>query len=157
MIDVGEKLNTDFEVRVVRDGAEATVKFADLLTRRTIVSVYMRNNTSACDVQVAELARSWERFDRQGYNVVAISRDTCRSHQRYAEKMGVGFTLVSDPEFQFAKAADSMVQKSMYGRKYMAPSRSAYILDTDGTVLAVIEKVDPKRHAEQLQDALAAL
>lgn len=157
MITVGKKLKTNFEVRVVRDGEQEEVKFQDLLTRPTIVSVYMRNNTSACDVQVTELAKSWRKFDKLGYNVIAVSRDTCGSHKRYAEKMDVGFTLVSDPEFQFAKAADSMVQKSMYGKKYMAPARAAYVLDTDAKVLAVIEKVDPKNHTRQLLEAVESL
>jgi len=58
--------------------------------------------------------------------------------------------LASDPDKRFAEATDSLVEKSMYGRKYMAPTRSAYYLDTDGTILGIIEKLSPKNHAEEL-------
>ncbi len=76
---------------------------------------------------------------------------------KYAAKMGIGFTLVSDSGFQFAKAVDSMVQKSMYGKKYMAPARAAYVLEPGGRVLAVIEKVETKDHTAQVKAVLKEL
>jgi len=150
MIAPGQKLKTNFNVKVVRQGVTEEVTFKDLLTRRTVVSVYMRNKTSACDLQVASLAQNAKRITRLGVNLIAISRDTCSSHTRYAEKMGVSFTLVSDPDFSFSKRADAMVQKSMYGRKYLAPARAVYVLEPDGTVAALIEKIDPKNHAAEV-------
>jgi peroxiredoxin Q/BCP len=57
---------------------------------------------------------------------------------------------VSDPEDQFARATGSLVEKSMYGKKYTGPARAAYVLERDGTVLAVVEKVDTADHAAQL-------
>ena len=154
MIRPGIKMKLGFRVKVLRGGQVEEVEFGDLLTGPTVVSVYMRNNTSGCDLQMASLAKAAAGLKRKGYNLVAVSRDTCGSHTRYAEKMGIRFTLVSDPEFQFAKAADSMVQKSMYGKKYMAPARAAYVLDPDGKVRAVIEKVDTKDHAAQVRAVL---
>lgn len=150
MITSGQKLKTDFKVKVVRAGASEEVKFRDLLTRRTVVSVYMRNNTSACDLQIASLAQNAKKIARLGVNLIAISRDTCSSHTKYAGKMGVSFTLVSDPDFTFSKRADAMVQKSMYGKKYLAPARAVYVLDPDGTVVDRIEKIDPKNHAAEV-------
>ena len=158
MVTAGKRLNLDFKVKVVRkDGEIETVGFGDLLTGPTVVSVYMRNNTSGCDLQVAGLAKGSASIRRLGYEIIAISRDTCGSHRKYAEKMGIGFTLVSDPDFQFAKATDSMVEKSMYGKKYQAPARAAYVLGPEGTVLAVIEKVDTGDHAGQILAALKNL
>jgi len=158
MITPGKTLKLGFKVKVVRGGGEVEeVLFGDLLSGPTVVSVYMRNNTSGCDLQMASLAKGVRSIKRLGYDVIAVSRDTCGSHRKYAEKMGIGFTLVSDPEFQFAKAADSMVQKSMYGKKYMAPARAAYVLEPDGKVTAVIEKVDTADHAAQVCSVLKAL
>ena len=62
-----------------------------------------------------------------------------------------------DPDDLFAQATDSVVEKSMYGRKFQGPARAAYVIDRDGTVLAVVEKVDTAAHGEQLQAVLAAL
>ncbi len=157
MIDVGSKMDTDFQLEVFRDGESETVRFQDLLDRKTIVSVYMRNNTSSCDKQNRSLAGQEQWFRNQGYNLVAVSKDTCGSHEKYADKLGIHYALASDPEYRFAQATDSMVEKKMYGKTFEAPSRSAFVIDTDGTVLAVLEKVDTKDHATQLRALVETL
>ena len=154
MITKKTKINTDFELDIVKNGEQQTINFADLLDRPTIVSVYMRNNTSGCDKQNASLAEEADWFDEHGYNVVAISKDTCGSHKNYAEKLGINYVLASDPDYKFGKATDSVVEKSMFGNTYEAPTRSAYVIDTDGTVLGIIEKVDTKNHAEELKELI---
>lgn len=150
VISPGARLDTSFTIKVVRDGRKEAVTFADLLTRRTIVSVYMRNNTPGCDRQNDSLAAHAAEFAAAGYNLVALSRDTCGSHGRYAGARNISYVLASDPEDRFARAADAIVQKSMYGRTFRGPSRSAYVLERDGTVLGLVEKVDPAEHAAQL-------
>ena len=157
MISPGQKIDTRFQFKVFRKGREEEVRFADLLNRRTIVSVYMRNNTPGCDRQNDSLAAHAAEFDRAGYNLVAVSRDTGGSHAKYAAKKKSTYTLASDPEDRFAKAAGSIVEKSMYGRKFTGPARAAYVLDRDGTVLAVAAKVDTADHAAQLRALLATL
>ena len=157
MIDEGKKIDTDFTLSIVENGEEKEVKFKDLLDRPTIVSVYMRNNTSGCDRQNKSLAENADWFDKKGYNLVAISKDTCGSHKKYADKVGISYTLASDPDYAFAKATDSIVEKKMYGKTYDAPSRSAFVIEPDGTVKAVIEKVDTKAHADELKELINSL
>ncbi len=157
MITLGKKLKTNFKLNVVAAGAAREVAFQDLLTRRTIVSVYMKNNTGSCDKQNDSLAAHAAEIAKGGYNLVAISRDTPGSHLKYAVKKKITYMLASDPDDLFAKAADSVVEKSMYGKTYFGPARAAFVLDTDGTVLAVAEKVDTADHAAQLKALLAGL
>lgn len=157
MISRGQKLDVDFRLKVVCNGVAQEVTFGDLLTRRTIVSVYMKNNTPSCDRQNDDLVAHAAEFDRAGFNVIALSRDTCGSHTRYAAAKGIAYTLASDPQDRFAQAAGSLVQKSMYGRTFTGPARAAFVLDRDGTVLAVLEKIDPARHAAQLREVIKAL
>ncbi|MFO7848240.1 MAG: redoxin domain-containing protein [Balneolaceae bacterium] len=157
MIAEGEKMNTDFTLKVVQEGEEKEVTFGDLLDRPTIVSVYMRNNTGGCDKQNRSLADEAGWFDEKGYNLVALSKDTCGSHKNYAEKLGISYTLASDPDYKFAKATDSIVEKKMYGKTFDAPTRSAYVIDTDGTVLGTIGKVNTKAHAEELKELIESL
>ena len=147
----------DFTVQVVRGGEVATIAFRDLLRRRTIVSVHMKNNTPSCDRQVASLAAQAGEFARLGYDIVALSRDTAGSHGRYEAAKGIPFTLVSDPKDLFAAAANSLVEKSMYGRKYVGPARAVFVLASDGTVLARAEKVDTADHAAQVRELLRGL
>jgi peroxiredoxin Q/BCP len=157
MITPGTRPDLDFPVTINRDGKKTEVQFSELISGPTLVSVYMRNNTSACDLQAASLAAHAGEIAKLGWNVVAVSRDTCASHAKYAAKLGIAFTLVSDPEFSFAKAADSMVEKSMYGKKYLAPERAAYLFDAGGKVISIIPKVDAANHGQQALAAITAL
>lgn len=157
MISKGEKIDTGFTLQIVQDGEEKEVTFKELLDRPAVVSVYMRNNTGGCDKQNQSLAEHSSWFDEKGYNLIAISKDTCGSHKKYAEKLGINYTLASDPDFKFARATDSIVEKKMYGKTFEAPSRSAYIIDKDGTVLAIIEKINTKAHAEELKALIESI
>ena len=149
MIETGKKIDTNFKLKVVQDGEEKEVSFSELLDRKTIVSVYMKNNTSSCDRQTLSLAENADWFDKKGFNVIAMSKDGCRSHKNYAKKQGINYTLASDPDYLFAEATDSIVDK--------APSRSAFVIDSDGTILASVEKVDTKAHAEELKALIESL
>lgn len=157
MVEIGKKINTDFSLKVVQGGEEKEVKLSELLDRKTIVSVYMKNNTSSCDRQTLSLAENSDWFDKNEVNLVAISKDGCKSHARYAEKQGINYTLASDPDYLFAKATDSLVEKKMYGKSFTGPSRSAFVIDTDGTILASVEKIDTKAHAEELKALIESL
>lgn len=157
MVEQGTQIDTDFTLDIVKNGTEQTVSFSDLLDRPTIVSVYMRNNTSGCDKQNKSLADQADWFDEHGYNLVAVSKDSCGSHKNYADKLDINYILVSDPEYKFAEATDSIVDKQMFGNEYQAPSRSAYVIDTDGTVQAIIEKVNTNDHAAELKEVIKNL
>lgn len=158
MIAVGDRLPLDLPLSVVHDGARRETTLGELIAARpTIVSVYMRNNTGSCDKQTVSLADHAAEFTRRGYTLVALSRDTCGSHLKYAAKHALPYPLVSDPDDAFARAADAIVEKSMYGRAFTGPARAAFVLASDGRVLAVLPKVEPARHADQLLELLDAL
>lgn len=157
MISKGKKIDTDFSLTVVENGEQKDVRFSELLDRPAIVSVYMKNNTSSCDKQNESLAEEAEWFNKKGYNLIAISKDGYRSHKNYAKKKGINYILASDPDYKFAEATDSIVEKNMFGNTFEAPSRSAYVIDTDGTVLEIIEKVNTKAHAEELKELVESL
>ncbi|AXI99629.1 peroxiredoxin Q/BCP [Cyclonatronum proteinivorum] len=150
MVAKGDKINTDFTLKVVRGGEEQEVQFSELLDKPAVVSVYMKNNTGSCDKQNKSLAEHAPVFAEKGYNLIALSKDSCGSHKKYADKLGISYILASDPEHAFSSATDSIVEKKMYGKTYQGPSRSAFVIDTDGTVLGVIEKLKPADHAAEL-------
>lgn len=157
MIATGKKIDTNFTIDIVEGGEEKAVLFSKLLDRPTIVSVYMRNNTGGCDKQNRSLAEHADWFDKKGYNIIAISKDSCGSHKNYAEKLGINYILASDPDYLFSKATDSIVEKKMYGKTFDAPSRSAFVIDKDGTVLGIIEKINTTAHAEELKELIESL
>jgi peroxiredoxin Q/BCP len=153
----GEKLDVMVPLLVVRDGVEERVTLGDLLTRPTVVSVYMKNNTPSCDRQNESLAAHAGEVARRGFNLVAVSRDSCASHRKYAVKKSISYLLVSDPDDHFAHAAEAIVEKSMYGKSYQGPARAVFVLDREGTVLALAERVDTKDHGAQVLGLLDGL
>ncbi len=157
MIQPGDKIDTSFQLEILNGDEQKRVSFSELLDKPVVVSVYMKNNTSGCDRQNKSLAEKSPEIDAAGYKVIAISKDSCRSHKNYADKLGISYILASDPDHQFAKATDSLVEKKMYGKTFTGPSRSAYFIDTDGTVQAVIEKIDTDNHADEVLDKIKEL
>jgi len=158
MKQAGDTLELDFEVKVVRGaGADPeVVNFGDLITKPTVVSVYLRNNTGSCDKQNDALVMQGAAIKAKGWQVIALSRDTVGSHGTYAAKKSIGYTLVSDPKDLFAQAAEAVVEKKMYGKTYEGPLRSAWLLQPGGRVEAVIAKVDAKAHGDQVLAAIDA-
>ncbi len=150
MIEVNDTIDLDFPVRVAVDGEKRECVFAELLSRPTLVSVYMRNNTSSCDKQTQQMQVAADELDALGFGLIGLSKDTPGSHLKYACKLDLSFPLVSDPEHAFAKATKSLVEKKMYGKSFQGPTRSAYLIDPAGKVLGIVEKVDSAKHAEQL-------
>lgn len=116
MITPGTTPDLSFTVKALVAGKPVECVFRDLVSGPTFVSVYMRNNTSACDRQIASLAEGAAQIGKTGHTILAVSRDTCASHAKYAAKLGLGFTLVSDPEDKVSRAFDAIVEKSMYGK-----------------------------------------
>ena len=157
MISLGKKPDLTFVVDAWADGKAVHLPFADLIDGPTIVSVYMRNNTSACDKQAAELNKNEQVIVKKGFKIIAVSRDYCSSHEKYATKYGYKYTLVADPEDLFAKAVDGIVEKSMYGKKYLGPARAAYFFDQKGKLVSHVAKIDATAHGAQLLEAIASL
>lgn len=157
MISVGQKIDLSFKVRAAVGGEKWEGPFAELVTRPTIVSVYMRNNTSSCDKQSQQMGSVAAELEKQGVGLIGLSKDTPGSHLKYACKMELSFPLVSDPEHAFASATKSLVEKKMYGKTFLGPTRSAYLIDSEGTLLAIVEKVDSANHGQQLKELVKAI
>lgn len=150
MIKPGTTPDLSFPVKAIVNGEAKLVPFRDLITGPTVVTVFMKCNTSVCDVQNQSLAAHTDAFSKKGVNIIAIGKESGGILTKYAQKLGITYILVSDPDMQFAQATDSLIEKSMYGKKYMGPTRSAYVFDANGTVTGIIEKVDAENHAAEL-------
>lgn len=155
MKTVGERLKLDFEVDYVEDGVRRRETFASLLRRPTVISVYMKNNTGSCDRQNESLVEEASAILARGVDLIALSRDTCGSHLKYAEKKAIPYRLVSDREDRFAHAVDGMIEKKMYGRTFEGPARSAFLLSPEGVILACLPRIDPKRHGAEVLEMIS--
>jgi peroxiredoxin Q/BCP len=86
-----------------------------------------------------------------------VSRDSARKHRNFRAKYNLPYTLLVDAEAKIAEAYGIMVEKSMYGKKYIAPARTTFIIDEAGRIARVFENVKPENHAEDVAAAVADL
>jgi len=89
--------------------------------------------------------------------VLGVSRDSARKHRSFKAKYDLPYTLLVDTDTTIAKAYDIMVEKSMYGKKYIAPARTTFVIDPNGRIARVFENVKPENHAPEVAEAVARL
>ncbi len=88
-----------------------------------------------------------------GFRIVGVSPDSEKSHRNFCDKHDLGFTLLADTDRSVCEAFGVWVEKSMYGRKYMGVARTTFILDAEGRIEKIFDKVDTKNHYRQIIDS----
>ena len=129
------------------------LKLSSLHGRRVLVYFYPKADTPGCTKQACGLNDILGQIGDTA--VLGISPDKPTKQAKFAEKYGLGFPLLSDPDHAVAEAFDVWKEKSMYGRKYMGIERSAFLVDSDGTIAEVWYKVSPVDTPKNLLAALA--
>ena len=129
----------------------------DFLDKRLILYFYPKDLTPGCTTESIEFNDSLTKFKKLKANVVGVSRDKISLHEKFIEKHGFKFPLISDPEEKLCKSFDVIKEKSLYGRKYMGVDRSTFIIDKDGKVLHAWRNVKVKGHVDEVLDTLKEL
>ena len=129
-----------------------TVTLDSLKGRRAILYFYPKDNTSGCTLEAKSMRDGKAALAEAGYEIYGISPDSQRSHQSFCAKHELNFTLLSDTEKTMAEAFGVWVEKKMYGRTYMGIQRTTFIIDEEGTIEQIFEKVDTKNHYQQILD-----
>ncbi len=136
------------------DQHENEVSLSSLRGRRALVYFYPKADTPGCTKQACGLNEILG--DIGDVAVVGISPDKPSKQLKFAEKYGLGFPLLSDPDHAIAEAFGVWKEKSMYGRKYMGIERSAFLIDEDGKVAEAWYKISPADTPKKLLAAIAA-
>ena len=123
---------------------------ADYAGRKLVLYFYPKDSTPGCTSEACDLRDNYERFIARGYEVLGVSRDSAASHQRFREKYGLPFHLISDTGLAMLKAYEAWGTKKMYGRETEGTLRTTYVIDEQGTIVDAIGKVDTKNHTAQL-------
>ena len=129
---------------------------SSLRGRWVVLYAYPKDDTSGCTTQACEFRDLFPRFDATRAVILGISPDSVTSHQKFKAKYQLPFTLLADEEKVALQAYDVWKEKSMYGRKYMGVERTTVVIDPEGRIARVFEKVKPAGHAEQVMAALPA-
>ncbi|CAN5419701.1 thioredoxin-dependent thiol peroxidase [soil metagenome] len=135
-------------------GSGKTVSLKDFPGTPVILYFYPKDDTPGCTTQACGLRDAWSDFEGRA-EVFGVSIDSAASHEKFIQKYKLPFPLLSDPEKEIVKAYGVWVEKSMYGKKYMGAERSTFVIDGKGRIAAILRKVKPAEHAEQLRAALA--
>lgn len=118
--------------------------------KKIVLYFYPKDNTPGCTAQACNLNENLEALQAKGFQVVGVSIDSNASHTKFKAKYNLAFPLLSDPEHQLAEAFGVWVEKSMYGKQYMGVARTTFIIDENGIITDIIEKVDTKNHSSQI-------
>lgn len=131
-----------------KDGNQ--VSLSDFLGKKVVLYFYPRDNTPGCTRQACAFAAAFEEFKNLDVAVIGVSKDSAASHQKFAEKHGLPFLLLSDPELSVIQAYGVWQEKKMYGKTGMGVVRSTYVIDEAGMVEKVMPKVKPDTNAEEI-------
>ncbi|MBX2806877.1 MAG: thioredoxin-dependent thiol peroxidase [Hyphomicrobiales bacterium] len=132
-----------------RDGGE-TVKLGQFKGNSVVLFFYPKDDTSGCTKEATEFSARLDEFRRAGAEVVGISPDSVKSHNKFREKHGLTVMLLSDEEKTVLEAYGVWVEKSMYGRKYMGVERSTFIIGADGRIIRSWRKVKVPGHVDEV-------
>ncbi|HEX3158471.1 MAG TPA: thioredoxin-dependent thiol peroxidase [Gemmatimonadaceae bacterium] len=134
-----------------------TVRLSDLRGRPVVLYFYPKDDTSGCTTQACGFRDAFPSFDDAEAVILGVSPDDVKSHVKFKAKYDLPFTLLADTGHTVAEAYGVWKEKSMYGRKYMGVERTTFLIDRDGNVAKVFEKVKPAGHADEVARELATL
>ena len=129
----------------------------DLKGRPVVLYFYPKDDTPGCTVEACEFRDAFPRFKGSKAVILGISPDSVKSHQKFKQKFDLPFTLLADEDHAIAEKYGVWQKKSMYGRTYMGIARTTFVIDQEGKVAKIFEKVKPKGHAEEVEQAVDEL
>lgn len=138
------------------DGKKVSLN-QDIVGQPAVIYFYPKDDTPGCTKQACSLQADLSTLKRKKIAVYGISPDDAQSHQRFREKYGLKFALLSDPGHKVAEKYGAWGEKNMYGRKSFGIKRTTFLLDKDGRIQHIFKRPDVKRHAEQILEKLDEL
>ena len=126
------------------------VSIDDYKGKKIILYFYPKDNTPGCTAEACDLNENYQMWQQKGYEIIGISPDSENSHKNFIVKYHLRLTLISNPDHDILEAYGAWGEKSMYGKKYMGVLRKTFIIDENGIIINIFEKVDTKNHSEQI-------
>ena len=133
-----------------KDQNGETIRLTDFKGKKVVLYFYPKDNTPGCTAQACNLRDNYKDLIDAGYEVIGVSSDDEKSHQKFIEKHELPFRLIADTYKSIHEKYDTWKEKSMYGKKYMGTVRTTFIIDEEGIIAEIIEKVKTKDHTNQI-------
>ena len=128
------------------------IRLSNYKGKKLVLYFYPKDSTSGCTAQACNLRENYDALRQAGYEVVGVSVDSEKSHQKFIEKNSLPFPLIADTDKKLVEQFGVWGEKSMYGRKYMGTFRTTFIINEEGIVERIIgpKEVKTKDHAAQI-------
>lgn len=150
MLEVGKKA-PDF-VLPNQDGKKVSLK--DFKGKKIVLYFYPKDNTSGCTKEACNFRDEFPKFKKSSAVIIGVSPDSVGSHKKFAEKYDLPFMLLADEDKKVLQLYDVWKEKSMYGKKYMGVERTTFIIDENGKIKKIFNKVKVDGHNEEVMKAL---
>ena len=133
------------------------VTLTKLKGKGVVLYFYPRDDTPGCTTEAKEFSALAKEFDKIGFVVVGVSKDSPEKHQKFSDKYDLAVTLGSDEDGKTIERYGVCVEKNMYGKKMMGIERATFLIDSKGVVQQIWRKVKAPGHAATVLTAAKAL
>jgi len=145
MLNKGEKA-PDFRLPT----PEGEISLSQFKGKKVVLYFYPKDDTPGCTKEACGFRDVYDQILAKGAVVIGVSADSVTSHEKFKKKYGLPFYLASDESHSVLEAYGAWGEKSMYGKRYFGIIRSTYVIDENGTIIAVFPKVSPEKHAHEI-------
>ena len=118
--------------------------------KKVILYFYPKDNTPGCTAEACDFRDNYQGLIAKGIDVLGVSVDDEKSHQKFITKYDLPFTLLADTDHKIVEAYGVWAEKNMYGKKYMGINRTTFIINEEGIIAHIIKKVDTKNSTAQV-------
>ena len=139
----------------VTDGEGKTVRLKDLRGKKVVLYFYPKDDTPGCTKEACAFRDEFAKFKRRGIEVLGVSLDSEKSHQKFAKKYDLPFRLLADTDRKLSEDFGTYGEKKFMGRTYMGNHRMTFLIDEKGKIKKIFEKVKPETHAAEVLKAFA--
>lgn len=130
------------------DGKEYSLD--DYRGKKVLLYFYPKDNTPGCTKEACSL-RDWNNeIIKRGVTIMGVSKDTVQSHNKFREKYGLNFILLSDPEKTVHEAYGAWGEKKLYGKVSLGTIRKTFLIDEEGNIEKIWNKVSVATHGEDV-------
>jgi len=130
------------------------IELSDFKGKKLILYFYPKDNTPGCTSEACDLRDNYDMWLAKGYQVVGVSPDSQKSHQKFIEKHKLPFPLIADEDKTIIKAYGAWGPKKLYGREYEGLLRTTFVIDEKGIIQEVFTKVKTKDHTNQILETI---
>ena len=136
-----------------RDAEGNEVRLSDLRGQNVVLYFYPKDDTPGCTKEACSFRDSNDVYEREGVKVLGVSLDDERSHQKFAEKYKLPFTLLADTDHAVSDLYGVYGERTFAGHKYMGLARKTFLIDKRGKIKKIFDKVNVEQHADEVLEA----